>query len=375
MDYKVDKQGRYYIDKRIAGKRCMLRAATKKDLDKKLRAWMDEQTVAKEDREKGPLYCDVSKQWWTDALQHIKPGTVHGYKAAKEYWEDHFRSARIKDIEPYDISVGLKRLSVMGYAKKTISNYRIVASRVFDYWVNELHGDKDPVSMAKMPKAKKSEVRLPPTDEQIEMVKSNTDGMGLLANLIMYTGMRLGEANGLQVKDIHLDKDCYGITGGIYVHQAAPWMGNAPYISTVKTDSGVRWIPIFKPIFELLKERISSLSEDDYLISGTDTPLTASQFKARWSDYCRSLGLAHPIEEKMRKNGKVYKRIRWSPDITPHQFRHYMATACYSAGVPELVAQRILGHSDINLTHKVYTHIRDRMMQDSAANLAQYFDT
>lgn len=374
--YSKDKQGRYYIDRTIGGKRCVLRAKTQAELDAKLRAWMDAQAAAQAEQELGPLFEDVAAAWWADASAALRPGTLAGYKAKYYFALDEYTGVRIAQIQPYQISASLKRLSAQGYSRKTIANYRIVFSRIFDHWINspDFHGTHNPVTLAQMPSgAAKSQTRLPPSDAQLELIRQHPEGFGFAALLFMYTGLRRAEANGLQAKDIDINKNVYGINGGIYVHQTAPWAGNTPYIAATKTDAGVRWVPIFAPLRPILINRLKGLRPDDFVLSGSALPLTQSQYNARWNAYCASIGLSHPVEEPLPKDGKLYTRTRQKASVTAHQFRHYMATACYEADVPEMVAQKILGHADIATTHAVYTHIRDRFMAESANNLNAFF--
>lgn len=375
MDYKIDKQGRYYIDNYIAGKRCHLRADTKRDLDKKLKAWMNEQVEAQNERDLGPMFETVANAWWEDVQSRVKRGTITCYHPRYEDALSRFSGYRIKEIDAVDITEFFKWMKRQGKAQKTVSNAKIVLSQIWQYWIDspEWRGDRNPVTLSRVPTGLSKEERQPPSDDAIEKVKAAPDGFGLLANLVLYTGIRLGEANAIQVKDIDFNKDVYGIHGGIRIDKAYPWRGNQPYLESTKTAAGVRWVPIFEPLLPLLKQATSTLTEEDYLISGTENPLTKMQFQRRWQSYCRSLGLAHSVEKPLRKNGKVYKRTEWIADVTPHQFRHYLATMCYEAQVPEMVAQKILGHADIQTTHKVYTHIRDRMLSESAANLNKLF--
>ena len=43
--------------------------------------------------------------------------------------------------------------------------------------------------------------------------------------------------------------------------------------------------------------------------------------------------------------------------ITPHMLRHTYATTLYHAGVDLRTAQRLLGHSSIQMTADIYTHL------------------
>lgn len=52
-----------------------------------------------------------------------------------------------------------------------------------------------------------------------------------------------------------------------------------------------------------------------------------------------------------------------------HQLRHSYATMLFECGIEVKDAQDLLGHSTIAMTQDVYTHIRDKRKEDTAALL------
>ena len=58
--------------------------------------------------------------------------------------------------------------------------------------------------------------------------------------------------------------------------------------------------------------------------------------------------------------------------ITPHQLRHAFATILFDAGIDVKVAQELLGHSSIQVTRDIYTHIRKSRMESTAETLNKY---
>ncbi|MBS7299062.1 MAG: tyrosine-type recombinase/integrase [Eubacteriales bacterium] len=54
--------------------------------------------------------------------------------------------------------------------------------------------------------------------------------------------------------------------------------------------------------------------------------------------------------------------------MTPHQLRHAYATILYEAGIDEKDAQELMGHTSIQLTRDIYTHIskkRENLLQNA----------
>ena len=55
--------------------------------------------------------------------------------------------------------------------------------------------------------------------------------------------------------------------------------------------------------------------------------------------------------------------------LTPHQLRHAFATICFDADLSAKDAAQLLGHSKVELTMDVYTHIRQSRAQRTAEQL------
>jgi len=55
--------------------------------------------------------------------------------------------------------------------------------------------------------------------------------------------------------------------------------------------------------------------------------------------------------------------------LTPHQLRHAFATNCFDADLSAKDAAQLLGHSKVELTMDVYTHIRQSRVQRTAEQL------
>jgi integrase len=60
--------------------------------------------------------------------------------------------------------------------------------------------------------------------------------------------------------------------------------------------------------------------------------------------------------------------------IRLHELRHTMATLALQAGVHPKVVQEQLGHSAINVTMDVYSHVPQAVRRESASTIAALFD-
>ena len=204
------------------------------------------------------------------------------------------------------------------------------------------------------------------------LINTHPEGCGFWAWLFEYTGLRMGEATGLRWQDVDL------AAGTITPMQAMPWYKNQPYKEKLKTENAYRSIPILSPLRPLLEAGKAAHRPEDYVMSGADTPLTQCQYRRRWIMYCRQLGLCESYMAKYKvpatslTPAHTAERLEYKPLVTAHQFRHLFATNLFYAGVPDMVAQRLLGHADIMTTRRVYQHIREAEDAKYTAQLDAY---
>lgn len=221
----------------------------------------------------------------------------------------------------------------------------------------------NPVPMTSLPRGMKKTEREPPTSAQLAAVKAHPESFGLCAWLFMYTGCRLGEVLALQWRDIDWE------AGRIHVSKSVTWIHNQPVVQIPKTKNAVRIIPLLSPLRG---------QPEEYILGG-ERPLSDTSYQRRWTYYCKGIGLAHYkiVTRKNHHKGKEYTTNAkvWEADVTAHQFRHEFASILYEANVGELEAQKLLGHSDITTTRRIYTHIRERQLENAAAQIENYIQT
>jgi len=308
-----------------------------KDISRQMLAYSDAD-------KKGKLFSQVAEEWEEEHFETLEHYTSRRYKTLLSHVSDFFEGYYIKNISAEEIERFLNTLVTKKYSTKTIKDQTSVLKMVFRYaFINE-YITSNPTLYIKPPKGKASVKREAITEEEMKIVKKSTDcTFGLLAYFLMYTGLRKGEVLALQWKDIDFDKKEIHITKSVCHHN------NVPHIKTPKTESGNRTIMLLDCLSDKLKE-IEKQLPNDYIFSGSDTPLTNSQFQCRWEKYQKESGLK----------------------ITAHQLRHTFATILFEANIDVKDAQNIMGHSDISVTQNIYTHIRSKRMQDTTNKLNNF---
>ena len=153
--------------------------------------------------------------------------------------------------------------------------------------------------------------------------------------VLYYTGMRLGEALALKWKDYQ--NCCFDVYKSItYKTNNSLYEEKEP-----KNANSIRKI--------MVSENINSIIMDFKSIEQQKPG-----FKETWYIFGRNRPLATTSIDRYKNNACKTAEVK---RIRIHDFRHSHASYLISEGVNIVAVSRRLGHSDINMTLKVYTHL------------------
>ena len=161
--------------------------------------------------------------------------------------------------------------------------------------------------------------------------------LGLL--ITIYSGMRIGEVCALQWKDIDLEEKVIRVNKSIqriYTEEdTMDKMKTELLISTPKTKSSQREIPIVQPLFKMMKDFAKICRPDYFVCSGTTTPIEPRTYRSYYMKKIEEIGL---------------------PRLKFHGLRHTFATQLIASKADVKTVSAILGHSDITTTLNTYVH-------------------
>ena len=175
---------------------------------------------------------------------------------------------------------------------------------------------------------------------------------GYLLKLLLYTGLRVGEACALQWKHVDFNNALLHI-----------WQTSVAYnldgktsrlINTPKTGHSIRDVPIGEDAYKLLmgyKLKQKNVDDEDFLF------ITRS----------KNLYNCATIDTVLLS---FLKRESLDIQVTPHILRHTFATRCFEAGIDPKVVQVYLGHADVRTTLNIYTHVDNAMLKENISKVS-----
>lgn len=310
--------GRVQTEVKINGKRIFFYGKTDKEVQAKLIAFTEQQT-------EGPLFSDVADEWWQQKEPTLSPNSLRNYIPARERAVQQFGPARIRSITPVEVEAYINTFA-QTHAAKTTSTQLNIINQIMRY--ARIHGyiDSVPTDILQIPRGLKKTPRLLPSERDVAAVKRNVSypTMGLFAYLLMYSGLRRGEALALQYRDIDRENK------KIYVEKSLCAYRNNPIIKTPKTEAGRREVPLVDALLEVIPDG----KPGDYIFLRDGHLITDADFDTLWGWYQKEAGIT----------------------ATPHQLRHWFATLLYDAGIDKFEAARYMGHTTAQMT-EIYTHI------------------
>lgn len=155
--------------------------------------------------------------------------------------------------------------------------------------------------------------------------------------VLYYLGLRQGEVQALTFQDIDFEKEELKISKTL----TTKIKGELWTISSPKTKSSIRILPIPKNVLNDLKIVFENAKQ-------------YSDFKISWFIFGNSI----PFKEttiQIHKNN--YCKLAKVKQIRIHDFRHSCASLLINKGASIALVSKYLGHSNIAITLKTYTHM------------------
>ena len=292
---------------------------------------------------------------WLESLD-VRPKTIEGYRYTVEtHIVPAVGSLKLQALEPHHVRAMMKRIESKKYALRTVAYARSVLRIALrqakrDGIVTRNVADREFVDPPSVPKAEIEPLDI--KDARLLLATLAGKPRETLISMILALGLRIGEALGLQWKDVDFEAKTLRVMRGLQQQ------GKELKFVPVKTERSRRLLLIPDGLLSLLKNhrrmqrerqiRIGELWQDHDLVfpSNLGTPLSSRNVLRAFHQALDAAGLT--------KRGL-------------HALRHSAATILVTQGVPLEVVADMLGHSSIRVTADVYSHFVLSRQEQAAA--------
>ena len=319
------------------------------------------------------IFGEFFKEWLNNVVKiSIKDTSYNRYEGLFRNYISNSPLAplTVVSIRSIDVQTWLNDLSVQSGYFTVERVYKLLTS-FFKYCFEEGFITRSPMLPVKLPKKPRQEEKKDClTSEDIsklfEHVKEDPNTMLYL--LALGSGTRQGELLALNHSDLDLQGATVNISKTISKISVFDEYGHKTYktiVTSPKNATSVRTAPIPDKLIPYLKQhilnekkkhlakRIPFSDTSPLFTSSFCTRLDASNVRKRWNTLQDKLGI---------------DKIRF------HDLRHTFCTLLAEAGVPLKTASTLMGHSSIETTAKIYTHVRDQKKKEAVNQLNKAFN-
>lgn len=166
--------------------------------------------------------------------------------------------------------------------------------------------------------------------------------------------MRRGEILALTTEDVDIENMI------IHITKAVEFIDNNPHVKEPKTPKSIRTIPILNCLKPHLERALKGKNKNDIV------------FCDKFGNIYNKMAIRRLFADFNERYNEYLDRHENPIHFTVHQFRHTFCTLLYNAGVDVKMAQDILGHSSVNVTLEIYTHLTNKSKRLSANKINEY---
>jgi len=286
-------------------------------------------------------------EWVERCLSVYKPNVSEQYMSQMKgrinrHIIEPIGNLRVKDVKPIQCQEILN--SQIGMSKSHVIKVHQELCFIFEKAVENKLILESPAAHLTRPDARAGHRRSITEKERKHFLEvADTDPRFILFELMLYCGLRPSEAMRAQRMDIEEKNGCLFLN-----------------VRGTKSVNAMRSVPFPAVLWDKVKE----LSPFDFLARNrANLPLKTTSYK-RLTDRLKR-------EMNISMGCRIYRNELIPPypladDFTPYLFRHTYCTDLQKKGIDVRVAQKLMGHADIQTTANIYTHQDDEIMIEAA---------
>ena len=325
---------------------------------------------------------------YIEQKQELKTSTRQNYKYMyRKYIWDSLGRRKLPDIKYSDIKKFYNHLICeLGFKPNSMEIIHTILHPIFSTAVRDGYIRVNPTDgvMAEIKKShdwEKQKRRALTEKEQevfVEYIKSHDiyNHWLPLFTVLLGTGCRVGEVVGLTWDDCDFKEGLININHNL-IYRTDEYTGKSGfYISTPKTKSGEREIPMFDAVRKaLLEERARQMKEgfNQTIIDGYSGFIFSNRFNGVLSPHNINRAINRITRDYNVEESERAERENREPLLLPHfsvhNLRHTFCTRMCENETNIKVIQEIMGHADITTTMDVYNEATRDKKKESFAGM------
>lgn len=286
-------------------------------------------------------FTQVAEQWLS-AYKEDAVRTITYERSYRSPYQKHilpyFRNANLADIKQKDVQFFLNSKS--NYSYSSLQKMRTVLYGIFEYAIANDYCYKNPVKGTQLARKStdRTEQKRAYTYQQaldvINLAQNIKNGTDII--ILLKTGLRRSELLALRWENIDMEKKI------IHVRESVSETNSGLEIHPCKSLKSIRDIPFDDELYTLF----SNMQRTGFVIKGQNGK---NMNPHNWS-YKR-----YAVVNKKIQQAAAAKGISL-PLLNPHEMRHTFGSILYERGVDIVTISKLMGHSSIEITVKLYVH-------------------
>lgn len=351
------------------GRRKPLYGKTRREVQQKLTAALQAQDQGKLVTEPKQKIRQYLESWLDNQVRRsVRPRTYESYELNVRRLNAYIGNTRLDALRPAHLEHCYTQMLDGGLSARSVDQAHTVLRIALRRAVRWGLIPQAATALVRPPRPERREIRpLTPTETQTLLSSTASDRLYALWVLLATTGLRIGEASGLQWSDVDLPGGTLAVR-----HSVQRQKSNGLVLSDLKTKRSRRSIHLAPSTVKALHEHRKRQNEER-LSCGS-----------RWKEHLGPEWQDRDLVFCSRSGGPVEPATAWRalhraltradlPLIRVHDLRHTAASYMLVLGVHPKVVQEMLGHSTVTLTLDTYSHVLPALHKDVANLMERLF--
>lgn len=321
-------------------------------------------------------------EWFCEWLNIYKSSTKEAtqiiYKNIYEkFIQNVLGNKNLTSITNKDIQSLINELS--DYSFETKNKIRILLLDMYSKAIANKYTNENPVKGIRIIGDKHKKEILALTQEQQRVFFDYAKGTFYynLYVVAINTGLRVGELVCLTEKDLDFERKIIHINKGLKYSEKLNDSQKQFFISTPKTDSSYRDIPMTSLCEVALRKQLVQKQIVKRKAPITKKPKKEFEqfiFTTRFNTPLNAQVLNDDIKRMLKEINYIQNELEQLPIFSMHTFRHTFATRCFEANIPLKAVQSYLGHATFSMTSDLYTAILSDLKTEQIDKLDGLFE-